>query len=193
MAWLGKQQASPCLSADLPDSKLVGHFCYQNWTKISVDANIALSLKTMWRRVASLFCQNYNTNRRVFCNGRRPREDGRSGQSFIQDGIHAHNLVLKMANWRDQDPCTGHATSNWTPTFFSWVLLLPDNSENKKPNWYLHTVIDPSKVCTLLCLQVFKAPQAPARRSLPYPATPSRVPSPRNQPPTRARRRERER
>ena len=53
---------------------------------------------------------------------------------------------------------------------FFWVL--PDNSENKKPNWYVHTAIDPSKVCTLLsCASL----QAPTPRSL---ANPSAVPKP---------------
>jgi hypothetical protein len=60
------------------------------------------------------FSAKTNANRRGFCTAtaRRWRENGRSGQSSIQDGIHAHNQVLKMANWGDQDPCTGHAALN---------------------------------------------------------------------------------
>ena len=74
---------------------------------------------------------------------------------------------------------------HWSRSFelntivFFWVL--PDNSENKKPNWYVHTAIDPSKVCTLLRVQVFRPPLH--ARSL----TLAQSQSPRNQPSKRAR------
>lgn len=72
-------------------------------------------------------------------------------------------------------------------TYCFFFLGLPDNSENKKPNWYVHTAIDPSKVCTLLRVQVFKPPLH--ARSLPR----AQSQSPRNQPSKRAREGEPER
>jgi hypothetical protein len=109
-------QASPCLSANLLVSKFLCHFCCQKRNWISVDAtNIAPeSQKDVEKSSIDPFSAKTNANRRGFCTAtaRRWRENGRSGQSSIQDGIHAHNQVLKMANWGDQDPCTGHAALN---------------------------------------------------------------------------------
>jgi hypothetical protein len=71
-------------------------------------------------------------------------------------------------------------------TYCFFFLGLPDNSENKKPNWYVHTAIDPSKVCTLLRVQVFKPPPTLARY-------PERSPKAQETNPPSARERERER
>lgn len=83
---------------------------------ISVDANIAPeSRKECGGKESSIrFLSKLMQIGGVSATARRWswRENGRSGQSPIQDGIHAHNQVLKMANWGDQDPCTGHAALN---------------------------------------------------------------------------------